>query len=129
MKRMLTWTSALAAAMLLLALAFSGVPSDAAPLPGDGSGGELDGKAIFLAQKCNLCHGVESAGIEATTKSEKMKGPDLTGAAAKVEPGWLGKYLRKQEQHEGKDHKKEFKGSDEELQALIDWLLEQKAEG
>ena len=26
-------------------------------------------------------------------------------------------------------HSKPFKGSDEELQALVDWLLEQKAEG
>ena len=31
-------------------------------------------------------------------------------------------------EQEGKAHKKKFKGSDEELQVLVDWLLEQKAE-
>ena len=102
--------------VLLLAVAFVASPSsvDAAEEP--------DGKTIFVGNKCNMCHSVPSAGIEAKVKSEKMKGPDMTAAAARLDPEQLAKYLRKQEQLDGKDHKKEYKGNDEELKALIAWL-------
>lgn len=85
-----------------------------------------DGKAVFEAQKCDLCHAVSSAGIEATTKSEKLKGPDLTGVGDRFEKDWIVKYIKKEADKDGKPHTKPFKGSDEELQALVDWLLEQK---
>lgn len=82
-----------------------------------------DGKAIFLAQKCNTCHSVSTAGIERTTKSEKMAGPDL--ATIKVDPAFLTKYLRKQADHDGKKHGKAFTGSDQELATLIAWIQAQ----
>jgi len=80
------------------------------------------GKAVFLAQKCNLCHSVEAAGIEAKTTSEKLKGPDLTLVTTRHEAEWIGKFVRRQIQKDGADHKKEFKGTDEELQALVGWF-------
>lgn len=86
------------------------------------------GQAIFLAQKCNMCHDVSSAAIVATTKSEKMKGPDLTKAKV-TDPAVLGPYLRLQSEIEGKKHKKEFKGTDAELKSLIDWLVSQHKPG
>lgn len=85
----------------------------------------LDGKQIFLAQKCNLCHSVPPAGIEATTKSEKMKGPDLVGES-KRDAKLLNDYLRKKVEINGKKHGKEFTGSDEEIGALIAWLQKQE---
>jgi len=85
-----------------------------------------DGKEVFLAQKCNMCHAVSSASIEAKTTSEKMLGPDLTGVAAGLETDWLVKYLRKEIEKDGAAHKKESKASDGELEALITWLKEQK---
>lgn len=88
----------------------------------------LDGKKIFMAEKCNLCHGVSSAGIEATTKSEKVRGPDLTGVAERHDSDFLVSYLRRDEELEGEKHKKAFTGSDEEIGALVSWLLAQKAE-
>ncbi len=84
------------------------------------------GQQLFLDMKCNMCHAVPTVGIEAKTTSEKMKGPDLVDLEA--EKDWVVKYLKREAQKDGADHKKEFKGSDEELQALVDWLLEQKAE-
>ncbi len=90
--------------------------------------GELDGKAIFLASKCNMCHSVPSVGIEAKVKSEKMKGPDISNATARFDADQLAKYMRKQLPLEGKDHKKEFKGTDEELEAIVGWLQQQKPE-
>lgn len=85
----------------------------------------LDGKQIFLAQKCNLCHSVPPAGITATTKSEKMKGPDLTGLA-KRDAKLLNGYLRKTADINDKKHIKQFTGSDEELGAMIAWLQKQE---
>ncbi|HEX5719254.1 MAG TPA: cytochrome c [Thermoanaerobaculia bacterium] len=85
----------------------------------------LDGKQIFLAQKCNLCHSVSPAGIEATTKSEKMKGPDLVGES-KRDAKLLNGYLRKTADINGKKHVKQFTGSDEEIGALIAWLQKQE---
>lgn len=81
----------------------------------------------FVDQKCNMCHSVSSAGIEAKVKSEAMKGPDLAGVTSRHESEWLGKFLRREVQLNGADHKKEFKGSDEDLKALITWLDGQKA--
>ena len=54
-----SWTLALVATGAILV--FLGAPSSAAA---------LDGKAIFIATKCNLCHTVSSAAIAKT--SEKI---------------------------------------------------------
>ncbi len=109
--------AALAVAIPLLALT---------PRAAAAEEGGTDGKAIFLAQKCNLCHGVSTAAIEATTKSDKVKGPDLVGLAGKRDADWIKKYLTKQADIEGKQHGKEVKLADAEMQALVDWILAQK---
>jgi len=84
----------------------------------------LDGKAIFQAQKCDMCHAVSSADIKPTGK---IKAPDLTGAPSKHDATVLAKFLRKEEAIKGKKHIKPFTGSDEELGALIAWLQKQNA--
>ena len=85
---------------------------------------KLDGKALFLGNKCNTCHSVPTAGIERTTKSEKVAGPDLVNITESADT--LTKFLRKQAQIKGKTHGKAFTGSDEELGALIAWIQAQK---
>lgn len=121
MRKLASLTIATAAVALLVVLFSAPVitvaAADSAPRP-------LDGKEIFLAQKCNLCHAVPPAGIEATTKSEKMKGPDLVDLKRDAE--WIEKFVTKKVELNGKLHMKEFKGSDEELDALVDWLLKQQ---
>lgn len=87
--------------------------------------GNPDGKAVFMAQKCDMCHGVSGAAIAATTKSDKMKGPDLSGYVPKDATA-TSAYLRLKGELEGKKHKKEFKGTDAELNAVLAWLKEQK---
>ena len=82
----------------------------------------LDGQALFTdTHKCNMCHGVPAADIEAKMKSEKMKGPELGGKLEK-ELEEIAAYVRKESEIDGVTHKKEFKGTDEELQAIVDWL-------
>jgi len=83
-----------------------------------------DGKTVFLAQKCNMCHSVSTAGITATTKSEKMKGPDLVNL--KQDAKTLTAFLKKTGDINGKKHVKELKGTDDELKAVVTWLLAQK---
>jgi len=85
------------------------------------------GHEVFMAQKCNTCHGVEGAGIEAKMKG-KMAGPDLTKVAQERDAEWIASYLEKEADIDGKKHAKAFTGSDEELQALIDWFKKLAAE-
>ncbi len=111
MKRNLAFTAFLVVVMLA-ALSFA--PRASA----------VDGKTLFLDQKCNMCHSVSTAGIERTTKSEKMAAKDLVDldkdAAA------LTKYIKKETDLDGKKHGKAFTGTDEELGAVVTWILEQK---
>ena len=115
MKRTIGFTLSIFLTVLLLAVLYSGPASGQA---------KLDGKAIFLAQKCNMCHSVPTAGIERTMKSEKMAGPDLVNI--KEDAGTLTKFLRKAAEIKGKKHGKAFTGSDEELGALVAWIQAQK---
>lgn len=115
MKTALTTLAALVAVALLVVA-----------LPAANVAAEGDGEGVFLGQKCNTCHSVEAAGIEAKTKSEKIKGPDLTGVTDRHDNEWLARYLHKEEELNGSAHKGKFSGSDEELQALLSWLAEQK---
>jgi mono/diheme cytochrome c family protein len=85
---------------------------------------QLDGKKIFLAQKCETCHAVASAGIKATGK---IKAPDLTGLSAKRDAKMLSEFLRRNTELNGKKHVKPFTGSDEEMGALIAWLQKETA--
>ncbi len=119
---------AFAVALLVPASGPAGGAAFAAARPPEGGAmsGDLDGKEIFLKQKCDLCHTVSTAGIEAKVKSEAMKGPDLANVGDRHDAEWIENWLRKKVEMNGKKHPKAFTGSDEELGALIAWLQNQK---
>jgi len=81
-----------------------------------------DGKAVFLDKKCNKCHTVSSASIE---KTSKLKAPDLTTEAISGDAKVLKAYLKKVETINGKKHSTAFAGTDDELDAVIAWVLQQ----
>jgi mono/diheme cytochrome c family protein len=84
-----------------------------------------DGKAAFLENKCNTCHSVDSQ--EIAKKSEKMKGPDLSNAGNDAkDAAWLKGFLLKEIEKEDKAHKKAWKGTDEQLDAIVEWLMSLK---
>ncbi len=83
-----------------------------------------DGRALFTDQKCNMCHSVPEVDVVAMAKSKKMRGPDLP--AGPLESDWIMRFLKREVQLNGKDHKKEFKGTEEELRAIAAWLVELK---
>ena len=106
--------------LLCAATWVAGLSAGTAGATADGE--EAAGRALFVdTHKCSMCHAVPAAGIEAKTKSASMKGADL-GGKLEVEIEKLAAYLRKEAELDGKAHKKAFKGTDEELQAILDWL-------
>lgn len=92
----------------LYGAAFAATPEDA------------PGKKVFLDAKCNTCHAVQAVGIEA--KSKKKENPDLSGVGSKVKVDFMKKYLTKQEKLNDKNHPAAFKGSDEDLAKMVNWL-------
>ena len=85
-----------------------------------------DGKALFLEKKCNTCHSIDSQSIEKTSKT--MKGVDLSNASGLVESAdWAKSFLKREVKKDDKNHQREFKGTDEELNAIVDWLMTLKA--
>jgi len=77
-----------------------------------------DGKKVFVDNKCSMCHTVTSAGIE----SKKSDATDLSKVGANRTVEFLTKYLKKEAKLNDKDHKSSFKGTDEDLTALVQWL-------
>ena len=91
--------------------------------------GAADGKALFVQNKCNACHAVKSAGIEQKKEAgeEDSKAPDLSAVKTAHDAGLLAKFLEKTEKIEGKKHPKKWKGSDEELKAVTEWIASLEA--
>jgi len=83
-----------------------------------------DGKKVFVDSKCGMCHTVKSAGLE----SKKSDATDLSTVGKDRTADFLTKYLKKEAKLNDKDHKSSFKGSDDDLKKLVDWLLTLKAE-
>ncbi len=77
-----------------------------------------DGKKLFVDNKCNMCHTVTSAGIE----SKKSDAVDLSTVGKDRTVEFLTKYLKKEAKLNDKDHKSSFKGTDEDLTKLVEWL-------
>jgi len=92
------------------------------------------GQQVFVAQKCQMCHTVYSAGIgeppakDAKKDEEEAEGPpDLSLAGTDRTAEWLSLFLQKKEALNEKKHMMKFKGTDEELTALANWILTLKA--
>jgi cytochrome c553 len=79
---------------------------------------DSEGKKVFTDKKCMSCHTVESEGIE----SKKKDAHDLSTVGTDRDADFFMKYLKKEEKIEGKEHKIAFKGTDEELKDLADFL-------
>jgi cytochrome c5 len=84
----------------------------------------LDGKQVFIDSKCNNCHTVTS--MEITSKKDDAT--DLSNAGSVGTSELMKSYLLKEAKINDKNHKLKFKGTDEELNALVNWLLTLKTE-
>jgi cytochrome c551/c552 len=86
---------------------------------------EPAGKALFLKNKCNTCHSVESQGIEALR--DVKAAPDMSDAGNLIpDAAWAVKFVKREETKDGKKHRRPFKGSDKDVEQMIDWLMSLK---
>ena len=86
-----------------------------------------DAKQLFEAGKCFRCHSVDSQGIAANPKAgEEDEVKDLSKVGSERTAEWIQKFLRKQEQLDGKKHKLKYRGSDADLETLATWLASLK---
>lgn len=107
-------------------------PEEATPLPSTPepatpatTEADAAGKEVFLAQRCGTCHSVSTAGIKAKVASGATAGGDLAGVGKRRDRTAIGAIVRQEEPVDGKKHPKRFTGSQQELDALIDWLQSQ----
>lgn len=86
---------------------------------------DADGKAIFLQNKCNTCHTVESqaiAQLAADEEDDAEKPKDLSNVGATRKADWIKDWLTKKVEVDGKTHRKRFGGPPAELDVLATWL-------
>lgn len=100
------------AAGLFFAFASSGLVADETSDPG---------KDLFLAKKCDACHSVESQGITAKKKQDKV--PDIGTLNLHGQHDFMVQYLKKEVDLHGKKHPVKFSGKDEELETLVNWMV------
>lgn len=81
---------------------------------------EPAGKKIFLDQKCNLCHSIDSQTI--AKKTATSKAPDLSNIGSTQSAEWIAKFISKEESLNNKKHVKGWTGSKEDLTTLSTWL-------
>jgi hypothetical protein len=85
------------------------------------------GQKAFEANKCNNCHSIEKLAMERKVKSEKMAGPDLSKVGDAHDAAWIVKFAMREVQKDGKQHKSEYKGTKEDLEAISKWLAAMKS--
>ena len=88
-----------------------------------------DAQKAFEANKCSNCHSIDKLKIERKIESEKMAGPDLSTVGDKHDAAWIVKFVSRETEQDGKQHKSEHKGPKADLQAIADWLASMKASG
>jgi mono/diheme cytochrome c family protein len=97
----------------LIAFALSNVAVGAAP----------DGKAIFLENKCNMCHTIDAVQIAKISGKPTPNGPpDLSTVGSRHNAEWITKYVKKEIDQNSKKHMKAYTGKPEDLQTLATWL-------
>lgn len=87
---------------------------------------EPEGKKLFLDQKCNTCHTVKSQDIEATRGNDET--PDLSNAAELIpSKEWAVKFVMREEEKDGKKHRRPWRGEAADLEKIVDWLMTLKS--
>ena len=72
------------------------------------------GEKVYGDKKCAVCHAIKGKGGKV--------GPDLSAVGAKREAQWLEAFLKDPKASNPKGKMMPFKGSDEELEALVTYL-------
>ena len=76
------------------------------------------GKQLYTQKKCGLCHTVDGSG--------GRKGGDLSDVGGKRDAEWLTKYMKDPKSVIPEAKMPAFRGTDEELNALVAYLMSLK---
>src|SRR5512132_2591130 len=111
--RAISKVSALILAVLLVALVCrSFIPSAQA------AADPALGEKIYSAKRCGACHLIQGKGGKS--------GPPLSDIASKRDAQWLKAFLKDPKAINPESKMSPFKGTDEELEALVSYLLSLK---
>ncbi len=78
------------------------------------------GKQLFTDKKCGFCHSVDG--------SEGKKGGDLSDVGSKRDAEWLTKFMKDPKSVMPESKMPAFRGTDEELEALVAYMMSLKKE-
>lgn len=77
------------------------------------------GQKLFMANKCNTCHTINSLHI---TRTGSLHAPDLSKVGSQHDAKWFQAFLTRKESLDGKKHPKMWSGADADLTTLTNWL-------
>ena len=74
-----------------------------------------EGKKVYSEMKCAMCHKIEGVGGKT--------GPDLSGVGSRKDAAWIKGFLRDPKSVIPGTKQPAFKGTDEQLEALVAYLM------
>ena len=77
------------------------------------------GEKIYAVKNCALCHAINGKG---GTVSPIVRGPDLSAVGAQRDTQWLKTFLKHPKAVNSKAKMMPFRGSEEELELLAEYL-------
>lgn len=77
------------------------------------------GEKVFAAKNCILCHTIKGKG---GTVGPAARGPDLSTVGTRRDAQWLKTFLKDPKAANPKTKMMAFRGTDEELEALVAYL-------
>ncbi len=95
-----------------------------------------EGRDKFLQQRCNLCHGIATDGVEKLGSSPAVADdpfgeedasngpPDLSLVGDRHQSEWIVAFLRKEVDLDGRKHPMGFTGTEAELDSIVAYLSE-----
>jgi cytochrome c2 len=111
--------AAVAGALLaILSLGAGALPGRTAAKAAKGTGNAGNGKKLYAAQKCDMCHKIGGSGAAV--------GPELTREGKKRNQGWLAAFLKNPRSKVPKGTMPPAKGSDKEIGDLAAYMLSLK---
>jgi cytochrome c553 len=82
------------------------------------------GKKVFEESKCQTCHSVQAENLE--VKTQKKNVVDLSNVGNVYTASFIEDYLKKEEKLNDKPHPQAFKGSEDNMDKLVEWLTSLK---
>lgn len=93
------------------------------------SGSLQASKELFIEARCVRCHSIMSEGVEPlrSTLREGKKIRDLSSSGGHHDKEWIKKWLKQEVRHRGKRHPAYWKGPDDKLDEIAEFVSNLKS--